>query len=643
MHFPALSDGNLQRRFVFRVLLPPFLALLVLSLLVFWQLDKQIRRQAIGELSRAAGTVATKLDREFALREVVLRRTGEELFVIKSEYQADKKKLDESRDGCRNYIRQKATYNGAPAGVCDPFIEALVAGGPKLQVLEDQYEKNGQALNTNQNQRINERLAALKQFFPESLALIIVDKNGQVVSSALSGAFKGSTEPFQADAKTAVTAPIRGKIISVEGFELSLFAFPISGGAVLAAYDVNNPAFIKQTWDSAPINKSTATAVILDSNGDLVYPDLKKGNPFKSSNEALRTKPYQNIELRGAKYIAVGEEVGESRWLVVVASPKAAVLGPLRNAQLAGVIVLGLLIVGFLWIGTYFIQRIVRNIVRLVKGANIFGAGKLDHKIVLDGGDKELNQLAETLNNMAQRIDNNEKAMDQKNKEFISIATHELRAPLSSIIGYLSMFKEKYDQKLSQDGKQMIDEVYYSTSRLRDLVNDMLNVARLEGAHNDTQLAPYTIDKLASDIIKSMEVVARKANVTLTYNNAHATNVLADEGRLRIIFNNLISNAIKYNRPGGSVSVSYSEKDGQLIVSVADTGLGIPEEQKTKMFEKFFRVSHQDRKNITGTGLGMYITKRYVEDMGGKIWFTSTHGKGTTFHFSLLISKELMN
>lgn len=640
MHFWRPKGGNLQRRFVLRVLLPPFLALLILSLLGFWQLDKLLRRQAIDELDRASETVATKLDREFALRETVLKRTGEELFIIKSEYQADKKKLEENRDGCRNYIRQKSAYVGAPNGVCDPFLDGLVAAGPKLQVVEDQYVRIGEQLSAEQNRRINERLAAFKQFFPESLALVLADKDGKVVSSALSGAFKSSTEAFSADIKTATSSPVQGKLTQTQGFELSVFAYPISGGSVLAAYDVNNPSFIRQTWQTAPVDQQTTTIVILDSNGDLAYPDLKNGNVFKNFSNQLRTKPYADISLRGATHVAVGSEVGTSGWLVVVASPRAAVLGPLRDAQLAAVIVLGLLILGFLWVGTYFIQRIVRNVVRLVRGANAFGMGKLDHKIALSRGDQELDQLAETMNEMARRIDESEKAIDAKNKEFISIATHELRAPMSSIIGYLSMFKESHESKLGDDGKKLIDEVYYGTSRLRDLVNDMLNVARLEGAKSDTQISPIDIDKMAKEVVKNMEVVAKTAKVTISYNNAHVETVLADEGRLRIVLNNLISNAIKYNRAGGSVSVSYAVRDGKLITSVADTGLGIPEEQKAKMFEKFFRVAHADRKDVTGTGLGMYITKRYVQDMHGQIGFTSTHGKGTTFRFSLPIAKD---
>lgn len=624
---------NLQRRFILRVLLPPFIALLLLSLVGFWQLDKLLREQAVSELKRSATALGAKLDREFAMRETVLKRTGEELFVIKSEYQSSRKKLDENREACRAHVRQRATFQGSPGGVCEPFS----AGSVSLSTIENEYVKKGEELIKTQNQRINERLSAFKQFFPETLALVVVDDK-QVVSSAFSGAFKGSDEDFMPDAKAALIQPIRGKTVSAEDFELGIFAYPITGGSVLAAYDLNHENFLRQTWESAPIDRKRALAVILDAEGRAAYPDLQNADTFVSSAARLRSETYTEIKLEKVPNIAVAAPAGESNWLAVVASPKAAVLAPLRDAQLAGVIAISLLLAGFVWVGTFFMQRIVRNIIRLVSGALVFGSGKLDYKISLVHADKEILQLAETMNNMAERIAEAEKEIDVKNKEFISIATHELRAPMTAIIGYLSIFKEKYGKNLDESSEAIIDQVFYSTVRLRDLVNDMLNVARLEAGKNELSLVTTDAKKIAKEVVDTMGVVSQISKVNLDYDDKHVTSVIADEGRLRIVFNNLISNAIKYNRPGGKVKVTHKIKDKQLITSVSDDGLGIPKEQQEHMFEKFFRVKHDDRKNVTGTGLGMYITSRYVREMNGKIWFESEHGKGTTFYFSLPIS-----
>jgi signal transduction histidine kinase len=147
------------------------------------------------------------------------------------------------------------------------------------------------------------------------------------------------------------------------------------------------------------------------------------------------------------------------------------------------------------------------------------------------------------------------------------------------------------------------------------------------------------IKPIIEDVMVTMAVVADIAKVNLQYKSAHAGTVIADEQRLRIIINNFVSNAIKYNRPDGRVIISHLVKGDQLITSIEDNGLGIPDDQKAHMFEKFFRVEHEDRKTVTGTGLGMYITKQYIDDMHGQLWFESSHGKGTTFYVSLPMVK----
>lgn len=117
--------------------------------------------------------------------------------------------------------------------------------------------------------------------------------------------------------------------------------------------------------------------------------------------------------------------------------------------------------------------------------------------------------------------------------------------------------------------------------------------------------------------------------------------VLADKTKLEIILTNFISNGIKYNRPQGSVTISQQLTDGAVQITIADTGLGIPAEQQAKMFQKFFRVEGSDRAGIAGTGLGMYITKQFIEGMGGKLWFESVHGQGTSFHFTVPLATTM--
>lgn len=628
-------ESNLQRRFIVRVLAPPFVILLCLGVVIFWQLDNFVRDQATSELRRASTTTAAKLEREFALRQTVLKRTGEELFVIKSEYRTELTKLDASRTDCNAYIKQKRTFLGAPNGVCDPFLAEFARKGPTLQAIEDSYVVNGDQLNSNQNQRINERLKSYKQFFPETMALLVVDAKGQLISSALSGLDNNAIKTLLPDAIGAQKTSLDGKLLKYEDVRLGVFAYPIPDGSVLAAYDLSSDSFIRESWQSTPIDKAKGLAVITDSKGDIVYPELPFGNSIAAANDKLRNSHYIDLDLRNVEHIAVAGVADASKWMVVVASPKTVVFGPVRDAQIIAVLVIGSLLVGFLWVGAFFIQRTVKNIMHLVGGALIFAAGKLDHKIELTNADQEFLQLSDTLNTMAGRIADAEKAADEKNKEFISIATHELRTPLTAIIGNLSMVYEDMGDRLTSDVKPMIEQAFKGTNRLRDLINDMLDVARLEGGRAEFKIAPVSMQAVATSVVDNLRITAQEHSLGLSYDITNAQNVMADESRLTIVLNNFVSNALKYNRPNGTVKVSHSLLDGQLVTAVSDTGLGIPEAQKAHMFEKFFRVDDVDRKNVVGTGLGMYITREYVLAMGGKVWFESTHGVGTTFFFSL--------
>lgn len=632
---PKTQKSSLNHRFIAAVLTPPFVVLLCLGIVIIWQLNGFVRDQAVSELNRAAVTTSAKLEREFALRQTILKRTGEELFVAKSQYQTALKDLDEDRSACSAHLKLKKDFRTAPDNVCKPFLADFADKGVGQVAVEEGYIRVGQELSKNQKTQINERLSSFGQFFPETVVLLVADKDGAIVSSALSDAFKGSADTFNDYLKTAKTTPIEGAVLNAHNFRLAVFAYPIASGSVLAAYDLSSDSFLRDSWESTPIDRSRALAVILDSDGKLAYPAAGPDEEFKSANQSLRNRPFTTLDLSNISHIATAAPADGSKWLVAVASPRTVVLSPVRDAQIIAVVIVGVLLVGFLWVGTYFIQRTLQSILRLVSGSVVFAGGNLDYKIQLDSGDQEFIALAATMNKMAGRIATAEKELDEKNKEFISIATHELRTPLTAIKGNLSMAYEDMGDQLPDALKPLVAEAFNGTTRLATLVNDMLDMARLDGNRVEFVIERQDIGAMAQEVVQTLQVTAAEKPVSLTYDHTGAQPVMADATKLRIVLNNFVSNAIKYNRPSGSVKLSHSLQDGLLVTAIADTGLGIPEAQKAHMFEKFFRVQNDDRKDIIGTGLGMYITREYVLKMGGKVWFESTHGQGTTFYFSL--------
>jgi len=267
--------------------------------------------------------------------------------------------------------------------------------------------------------------------------------------------------------------------------------------------------------------------------------------------------------------------------------------------------------------------------------------------------------------------------VEQMKQELISIATHELRTPITGIKGYLDMILAGDTGELNAETKETLQETAGITQKLADLVDDLLNVGRIEQGRIEVKPVAMDLAKLISDVIKEISIQAKQKNLELVMLNASEASsanadisnksrdssaspqndkimVKADPDRTRQVLINLIGNAIKYTEKG-SVTVSignssrvtsnnnnYSssgnEKSGQVITHVQDTGLGMSKEGQEKLFSKFYRVKTEKTRSITGTGLGLWITKQIVELMGGKIWVESVEGKGSTFSFSLPIS-----
>ncbi|MEZ5100754.1 MAG: ATP-binding protein [Thermoleophilia bacterium] len=224
-------------------------------------------------------------------------------------------------------------------------------------------------------------------------------------------------------------------------------------------------------------------------------------------------------------------------------------------------------------------------------------------------------------------------ALDKMKDEFLALVTHELRTPLTSILGYVQLLLE--EQGLDEGHRAHLGVVERNSKRLLRLVGDLLFVARIESGKLELRLVDVDLATVAAAAIESQEPRARLAGVELGLEVAPAPTVRADPARLDQLVDNLLSNAIKFTPEGGRVTLRVFPSAGGAAVEVQDTGIGIPEEEQARLFERFYRATTAIDRQIGGTGLGLTICRAIAEAHGGEIGFRSRPGIGTTFRVTL--------
>ncbi|MFA6407516.1 MAG: PAS domain S-box protein [Candidatus Paceibacterota bacterium] len=229
-----------------------------------------------------------------------------------------------------------------------------------------------------------------------------------------------------------------------------------------------------------------------------------------------------------------------------------------------------------------------------------------------------------------------EREIDRAKSEFVSLASHQLRTPLTAINWYAEMLKDEDEGPINEKQKNYLQEILNGGRRLVDLVNSLLNVSRIE-------LGTFAIEPTVSDIvgvcksaIKELEPQIAERKIIFTQSFAESIPPLnIDEKLMHMIFQNLLSNAVGYTPEGGKVSISIGKNNESIRIEITDTGIGIPQASQDKIFTKLYRADNAHETKPDGTGLGLYIVKAVVENAGGKIWFESKEGKGTSFYVTI--------
>jgi signal transduction histidine kinase len=231
-------------------------------------------------------------------------------------------------------------------------------------------------------------------------------------------------------------------------------------------------------------------------------------------------------------------------------------------------------------------------------------------------------------------------AISRAKSDFISNVSHELRTPLTSVKGFSSLLVAEKFGKLPEEAKKRLETIDENVDKLVNMVNTLLDIARIESGKTEVKIAPADIAKSIRDSGEFLSPQMQTKAIKLVLDIPDTLLVYMDKNLIDQVFINLIGNAVKFTPNEGQITISAKVNGNQAIIAVSDTGYGIEKENLEKIFQEFFRVDNTINVQAKGTGLGLSLVKRIIEIHKEKIWAESETGKGSTFYFTLKLAKE---
>jgi signal transduction histidine kinase len=235
--------------------------------------------------------------------------------------------------------------------------------------------------------------------------------------------------------------------------------------------------------------------------------------------------------------------------------------------------------------------------------------------------------------------------LNKMKSEFVSVASHQLRTPLSAIRWETELLLSKF-RKESVSGKQRqsIENINTLSGKMTRLINDLLDVARIDQGRLIIKKMPVNVVAIIDEALIGVSAVTKTRNIELIFKDKKKIPLIfGDPEKLRMVIENLLDNSIKYSTNYGKIEIKLSKKGDFVTFNIKDNGVGIPLEQHSRVFDKFFRSDNIVKYQTEGTGLGLYIAKNIVEQLGGRIWFNSVEGLGSIFNFSVPINIKSKN
>jgi two-component system, NtrC family, sensor kinase len=443
------------------------------------------------------------------------------------------------------------------------------------------------------------------------------------------------------------------------------------GGVIVAEVDL---ASVTPIIDRARIG-TVGYAYAVGRRGELiVHPDVNlvlARTSFASLPQvraALRTPAPSDgaattgRDHNGTEVLSAFERIESLGWYVFVEQPASEAFAPLTAAIWRTALLLVAFLILAIATSVLLARRLVRPIESIQAAAAKIGSGALDQRIEISSND-ELGALAEEFNRMAVQLGESYAGLEQKveartrelatalaelddksreleaasrhKSEFLANMSHELRTPLNAVLGFSQVLREGLFGEVNEKQEEYLDDIISSAHHLLALINDVLDLSKVEAGQVELQVAPFSLPEALERGVAMVRERAMKDGVrVMLHANGGLDLVTGDERRIRQIVFNLLSNAVKFTPAGGLVDVTATQTDGVVRVSVADTGPGIAAEDCDRIFEEFQQTEAGARQH-EGTGLGLALSKRFVEMHGGRIWVDSEVGKGSTFVFTL--------
>jgi signal transduction histidine kinase len=368
----------------------------------------------------------------------------------------------------------------------------------------------------------------------------------------------------------------------------------------------------------------------------------------------------------GREVLSAYHRIDPLGWWVFVEGPLDEAFAPIEAAIWRTALLLVVLLLVAIVTSVLLARNLVRPIESIQVAAAKIGSGALNERIDISSRD-ELGALASEFNEMAARLQASYVGLEQQvqertrdlasalseldekthqleaashhKSEFLADMSHELRTPLNAISGFSQVLRKQLFGKINDKQAEYLDDILASSRHLLSLIDDVLDLAKVEAGHIELEVAPFSVrEALERGVVIVRERASREGVRVSLSSDPVVDTVVADERRITQVVFNLLSNAVKFAPAGSTVDVAAARVDGEIRISVSDCGPGVAPEDQDRIFEEFQQAA-AGKEQREGTGLGLALSRRLVELHGGRIWVDSELGKGSTFVFTLPVSR----